>query len=187
MNREEADAIISTIRGFVDKGQAAQRAVDLTLADKKGTLQAGEKLKGAAAAVAEVNGAVGSMSADQIERLYQMFKARFIDEAKIDPVLLRLIMVQPEILVEIERNVITLDGTTLKGRVARLIAAGWFKDPRATSAVRQELKRTGADPGGGGTLSDQLAGLQRAGFLAREGEGWQAVPGIKVTESDISK
>lgn len=190
LTKQEADALIDTIRGFVDKGQGAQRAVDLTLADKAGSLKAGQRTAGTVtgtalvALAADGNGNTG-LTADQIERLYQIFKARFIDDAKVDPVLLHLVTTRPEMILEFERKIVSLDAKSMKGRVAQLIASGWFKDIRATSAVRRELARIGSDPGGGGTLSDQLSSLQRDGFLTREGDGWQVAAGIKITDKQL--
>ena len=43
--------------------------------------------------------------------------------------------------------------------VARLMAAGWFAQARTGGGVRQELKRTGTDPGGGGALYGILDGF----------------------------
>lgn len=119
------------------------------------------------------------------EALYQRFKQRFIDDAKTDPILLQLIAAQPEIVVGIEARVVELDGSTTRGRVARLMAAGWFNTARKTGTVRTELARTGADPGGGGTLSDILGAYVRDGFLVREGEGYVFAPGVKVTEKRL--
>jgi len=127
-------------------------------------------------------GTYSPLSALDSEALYQMFRARFIDEARTDPVLLKLLVAQNEIVVEFEPSVIELDGSTMKGRVARLIAAGWFSTTRTTGGVRKELARTGADPGGGGTLSDNLSALLRDGFLVRDGDGWLQAAGVKVTQ-----
>jgi hypothetical protein len=93
--------------------------------------------------------------------------------------------VRPEIVVEVEPRIVTLDGSTQKGRIARLIAAGWFKEPRKVGTVRTELARTGPDPGGGGTLGDNLAALQRDGFLVLEGGGYAAAPGVKITDRTL--
>ena len=170
MKRDEFDAIVDTMRRFVEGGEKAQRAV--------------EKLAPAAKEPALV-GVVGGLNPEQVERLYQMFKARFIDEARLDPILLQLMTVRPEIVVEVEPRIVTLEGSTQKGRIARLIAAGWFKEPRKVGTVRQELARTGPDPGGGGTLGDNLAALQRDGFLVFEGGGYAAAPGVKITDRTL--
>lgn len=120
-----------------------------------------------------------------VEDLYQKFKRRLIDECRVDPILLRLLAVAPEIEILIEPRVEQMNGSTLRGRIARLIGAGYFKEPRATGTVRKELARTGPDPGGGGTLGDNLGAFVRDGFLTREGGDYLVAPGIKVTETVI--
>jgi hypothetical protein len=120
------------------------------------------------------------------EALYRKIKARLIEDGRVDPMLLQLITAQNEIVVEIEPRVVRLDGSTLKGRVARLMAQGWFASARTTSACRKELARTGTDPGGGGQLSDALGAYVRDGFLTREGDGYILAPGVKVREEEIS-
>lgn len=127
------------------------------------------------------------LNADQKEALYREFKARFIDEAKIDPTLLRLIMVQPELEVEVERQVVNVDGATLKGRCARLIAGGWFDAAKSTAATRKELARVGTDPSGNDNLRQALAGYRAQGFLTEEPDGWRKAPGIKITERSIER
>lgn len=185
MNRQEADAIINTIRSFVDGGPVAQKTSIDRVPLGKGPLPDGKPgPAGDAAGNGPGSGSAG-LTNDQIERLYQIFKARFIDDAKVDPVLLHLVTTRPEMILEFERKIVSLDAKSMKGRVAQLIASGWFKEIRATSAVRRELARIGSDPGGGGTLSDQLSSLQRDGFLTREGDGWQVAAGIKITDKQL--
>lgn len=122
---------------------------------------------------------------ERLERLYQYIKNRIIDECRIDPILLELLTTRPEIIVSVEPRLVELRGDNLKGRVARLMAAGWFGQQRATSSVRQELARTGSDPVGGGTLSDVLGNFVKDGFLIRVGGGYAFAPGVKVTEREL--
>lgn len=124
-------------------------------------------------------------SGDAFERLYRALKSRLIEDLKVDPILLKLLSVQPEIVVEVEPRVVLLEANTLKGRVARLMAAGWFGTARATGACRQELKRTGADPGGWGNLSDILGDYVKQGFLVRDGSDYLIAPGAKVSEKTL--
>lgn len=191
MNQHDAEILISTIKSLVSENPQRDNG-------KKNLLeQAMEDGKRTAKMIGAVD-LVDATPRRQVEpftpareapfdeeAMYQRFRARFIDDARIDPTLLHLIANQPEIIVEYERTIEKVDAGTLKGRIARLIAAGWFTSSRATSAVRRELARTGADPGGGGSLSEKLSELQRSGFLTREGEGWIQAPGIKVSEQEI--
>ena len=86
---------------------------------------------------------------------------------------------------EIEPRVVVLEANTVKGRVARLMAAGWFSSTRSTGACRTELKRSGADPGGGGNLSDVLGDYVKQGFLVRDGDGYLFSAGVKVSERPL--
>ena len=63
---------------------------------------------------------------------------------------------------------ISVDGTTLRGRVARLLHDGWFDVARSVGGTRTELARTGADPGGSGNLGSILGDMKRDGFLVEE-------------------
>ncbi|PSH05161.1 MAG: hypothetical protein CXZ00_03115 [Acidobacteria bacterium] len=86
---------------------------------------------------------------------------------------------RPELNVTVQRRVIDVDGSTLRGRTAQLIAAGWFDSPRRNVDLLKELHRRGfasAPP----NISRELNGLAELGFLTKEGEGYQAVPGMKV-------
>jgi len=178
MKRHEAEKLIATIREFIDDGAAPASVPSTGRRDKPPA-----KVDPAA----PTNGAARAVLDEQaIEDLYQLFKRRMIEDAAVDPILLHLLTVRPEIIVDVEPRSVMLDGSTLKGRVARLMAQGWFSGPRATGACRKELARTGADPGGGGTLSDILSGYVRDGFLLREGDGFQLAPGVKVSEREVS-
>lgn len=184
VNQHDADKLIETIRSLVAP----------TAAPASGKVKIEPKANPPAALERTQREATGNMGEHiapfddaATERQYQAFKNRLIEEATIDPVLLHLLTVRPEIVVEVERKIENIDGGTMRGRCASLIAQGWFDQERATSAVRAELTRTGADPGGGGTLGTRLSELQRAGFLTLSGKGWIKAPGVKVTERTIEK
>lgn len=178
LTQHEAERLITVIRQFV-----------ATPAPEKGKLARvmegnGKAAKGSAPAPTEEP---PRFDVGDMETLYQAFKNRFIEDAKIDPVLLHLITSRPEMLIEVERRVVEIDGSKLKGRVARLMAAGYFENARTTGAIRNELARTGPDPGGGGQLSECLKGLTVEGFLTSESAGWKIAPGVKITERELSK
>lgn len=173
MKKHEAERLITVIRELVTDGAPQEPRRIATAADLTPKAVTGTG-----------NGKV-HLDPDTLETLYRAFKNRLIDELRVDPILLQLIAQRPEIILEIEPQVLTLDGGTTRGRVARLIASGWFKTTRATGAARKELARTGPDPGGGGTLSDILSEMVRNGFLSREGDGYLEVPGLKITEKRI--
>jgi hypothetical protein len=118
---------------------------------------------------------------DTVERLYQEFKGRIISEEP--AAVLKLLQSKPRIVVEVTPRVVTYDGNTTKGRIARLMAEGWFAEPRAAAAVRTELSRIGADPGGG--TADHVSDFAKAGFLVREGTKFRLAPGAEVTKTTV--
>lgn len=111
---------------------------------------------------------------DSEEEMYQRFKDRLMKEA---PGLLRVLATVPEIEVETEVKVIKTDGSSLSGRIALLIAAGWFDSPKTAADARRELKRTGTDPGS--NTNRELDRMRNIGFLTDEPEGFQVAPGMK--------
>ena len=197
MRKSEAAALIETIKGFIegenDPPRQASAGVINVPAGKEVTVGPFKVGKGNGEtkdqkSPPELNpaGGISGLTAEQVEKLYQAFKARLIDEAQYDPVLLQLLTVRPELVVGYERKTFALEGSGLKARAARLLAAGWFDERRERVEVRRELARIGADPGGGGGLTTALSELLRDGFLVREGDGWQRAPGIKVSEREIA-
>ena len=176
MKKHEADALIQTIRGFVEGGQPAQEAV---------TQAVGEVPKPANGEVkARVVVPTSGRDPNDFEALYQAIKRRFIAEAQVDPILLNLMMVQPEIVVDVERQVMQVDGASLKGRIASLIAEGFLKEPKRASELNKRLNATGGMVNSG-SLSNALSAIKIDGFLVQDGDGWQAAPGVKVTKNRI--
>lgn len=114
------------------------------------------------------------------EALYQAIKARILDELPNEPVLLRIVEGRSELLVELTKDTVTIDGTSLKGRIGRLIANGFFDDGQTQGATRSELKRTGSDVNQG-NLWRTINDLVKSGFLTNEsGNTYRAVAGMKV-------
>jgi hypothetical protein len=177
----EAQHLIDAIQKLVDRQPRSQDDM-LYTKPPKGKADVDTKQVPTVNSIGEARSA---FSDGDLEKLYQAFKARLIDECRIDPILLQLLTQRPELVVEVEPRVVTLDGSSLKGRVAQLIAQGWLAEKRTTSGIRHELVRTGPDPGGGGRLSETLNGLLGDGFLVRAGDGWLQAPGIKITERQL--
>lgn len=179
LTQREADKLITVIKDLaIDKEPL--HGIDLARGKDKTVMSVVEKTPDGPRTRLMID-------ADQVEAIYHQIKNRLIDDLRVDPILLQLLAQRPEIILEIEPQTITLDAKTLKGRIAMLLSAGWMKQPRATSAIRRELARTGADPGGGGTLSEKLRELQREGFLTSEGDGWTEAPGIKISEKTLQR
>jgi hypothetical protein len=74
------------------------------------------------------------------ERLYEAFKARLIAEA---PVVLRVLVEQPAIEVDLVRHVVQVDGETLRGRIGRLIVDQYFSAARTSADISAELTKRG--------------------------------------------
>lgn len=186
MRKHEADKLIETIRGFVNEHEKLSEALD-KVQKKASELTPLKDIAVSVGLAVNANGDGLQQFTDlNTEKLYLAFKNRLIDEAQVDPVLLHLLTTRPEIVVEVERKLVNLDGSELKGRVARLMASGWFGTARKGGTVRTELTRTGADPGGGGALYNVLNAYVKDGFLLREGDGYIIAPGVKVTEQAVS-
>jgi hypothetical protein len=111
-----------------------------------------------------------------MDAIYAEVKRRAAD----DPCVLRLLAEKQEIKVVVERKTVDIDGSSLKGRLARLISVGFFDEGRTQSGARSELKRTGPDVNQG-NLWKTLAALVTDGFLTLEsGKEYRAVEGMKI-------
>lgn len=114
------------------------------------------------------------------DAIYQMVKKRLLFEAEKDPAILRVLTQRPQIDVEVEREVIVVDGKTLRGRIARLLAEGFLEEAaRTTGDVFNELARRGgkdAMPG----VANELGELARMGFVTRDNKWYRSVPGMNV-------
>lgn len=119
------------------------------------------------------------------EAMYQAIKRRLIEELPSDPAVMRIVVSKPELRVQVERAFIEVDGKTPKGRVARLLADGWFDgEGKTQSGTRSELSRTGPDTNSG-TISTIFTGLVKDGFLTAEAGGlFRSVAGMKVNVTE---
>lgn len=111
-----------------------------------------------------------------MDAIYAEVKRR----ASADPAVLRVLTERPELEVSVERKTIQVDGTSLKGRLAKMIANDFFSDGVVQGTVRSELRRTGPDVNQG-NLWKALAALVADGFLTLEtGKAYRAVDGMKI-------
>lgn len=113
------------------------------------------------------------------EALYQAIKARLIDEAATNPILLRVLTDRPALDVEVTRKTVTIDGTTSVGRTAQLLAEGFFDKPVTPYAAWNELKRRGF-VGAAARIDESVKKLMADGFVTKEADGYQAVVGMKI-------
>jgi hypothetical protein len=110
------------------------------------------------------------------EAIYQFVKQRLALEA---PGIIKLLTIKPELEVQVQRKTLSLDGGSLKGRVAAVIAKGFLKESQRHADVKRELERTGASVNSG-NLTTTLKDLVRDGFLTNEGDGYKEVPEMRV-------
>lgn len=116
---------------------------------------------------------------DLDDAAYRQLLTRLVNDAAKDPRLLKVLTQRPELEVHVQRQVIDVDGGTLRGRIARLLADGLFDEAQTTSSVLGELSKRGfntAPP----NVSKELGELARMGFLTRDNKWYRAVPEMKV-------
>jgi hypothetical protein len=119
-----------------------------------------------------------AFTAGTFEGLYR----RVMDAIRKDPVLIRLSQERPAIEVTIRKKVLSLDESTVKGKIARLIADGFFREPRDFVAIKAELVRRGnvRYKVGNVEITRPLQDLLSDGFFFREGNCYQSVPDAAV-------
>jgi hypothetical protein len=115
---------------------------------------------------------------ESLEATYRYIRKRLRDDPQV-----ALALTTPDISVKVERPVITVEANgSLFGRICQLTSEGFFKLPQGAKAATAEAVRRGwchpktpfmrvQDP------LEKLAGM---GFLTREIDGYQMVPGMKV-------
>lgn len=90
-----------------------------------------------------------------------------------------------ELSVLVKREVISLTDQNLRGKLAALIAEHFFDEARNGNTAFNELKRRGvktAKP----NVYRELDALAELGFVTKEVNGYQRVPGIKITKNEVS-
>jgi hypothetical protein len=120
--------------------------------------------------------AISSNGPVDLESIYKYIRVRLRSE----PALLKLAMEVPQIEVSYERPTLEVDHKTLRGRLANLIAQGFFDEARTGSAAHSELTRRGfstATP----NVYKELDRLAEMGFVTKEANGYASVEGMKVS------
>jgi len=113
--------------------------------------------------------------------LYDFFKARLVEDA---PALIRVLAEKPSVEVTVTRPVLDFDPSSLKGRIIRLIAGGWFNGDRKTpSMIRGELKRHGPDANTA-NIGRSMDDFVNIGLFTDEGSGYQIVAGVQARVID---
>lgn len=104
-----------------------------------------------------------------------------------DPVLIRLAMEKPAIEVTITKKVLPLDDSSIKGKVARLMAGDFWQDradrARTFADVKAELVRRGLDPKTPNLrIAAPLKEFLELGFFFKEGDSYILAPDVQVSE-----
>lgn len=118
------------------------------------------------------------------EELFQKFRARLLK----DPAVIHALARVPVLEVEFTQDKIVAMQDSMQGRLAKMLAEGFFEKPVSGSVVQKDLKRRGIEVSPG-TLYPALKNLATLGFLfvtegeddrGRKRDEYQAVPGMKV-------
>ena len=120
-----------------------------------------------------------SKEQDQEQELYDSILARLLKE----PAVIEIKYRKPQIDVREEIERVEVDGKTLRGRIAKLIAEGFFDEPINANRVWKELERRGCTQANVNVYKE-CARLAEMGFLTKEDVGgqlgYQAVEGMKI-------
>jgi hypothetical protein len=108
------------------------------------------------------------------EALYQRFKARLIKEA---PELLRAIAQRPSIKIA-KHPVLSVSESSFQGRLAKLIADGFFDQAQTSKLVADELKRRHIAVSKA-KVNAEADKLVKLGFLIKHGDTYKAEPKMK--------
>jgi hypothetical protein len=106
----------------------------------------------------------------------------FIRQLGERPEIVALLIEKPTLRITTTQPVINWDGSTLKGRLAKLIAEGFFKNPRPPADVLKECQRRGwlTSNNRSNHVALPLADITEMGFLTKEDSGYQAAPGMEI-------
>jgi hypothetical protein len=123
-----------------------------------------------------------SISAAAINGNYDGIYRYIVDRAarEKEPALVGLLVQHPELMINVERKVISIDYETVPGAIAKLIADRFFDQPHNGYQTFLELQRRGRKCAKV-TVNQALSQMAEMGFLTREEEGYRAAPGMKVT------
>lgn len=177
----EAEGVI---RDLIADGILSQGTLGIYTEIAKGSASTDNpEMKKKAELVASLSGNVQSIAIDRFtDAGYERLKRRLLDDQE---VLVVLDSMRPEIKINFVRPVVQMDDSTLKGRIARLAAEGFFKSPRPAGDVLKEAQRRGwmNQNNRSNHVAIPLSELTEMGLLTREDAGYQLVRSCKITEA----
>jgi len=178
LRRENAELRALLDQGRRDRIQSQSDGGSDSGAHHHGTPHPGAGTRGVTGARSPAHPA-GASSFD--DSLYQAVKARLIAELPTDPRVMEIVLARPELRVKVQRHILTIDGRSLRGRIARLIADEYFDQARTSANVLDELLKRGADRPSNIELGTELKALCDMGFFTRDNKWYSLVPGMKVS------
>lgn len=107
-----------------------------------------------------------------------------VDSADSETPIMKLAKGIPEIDLTVRRYTIQADDSTLVGRMALLLTEGFFDSPKGNQDVVKALERRG-NTTMAPRVSEAFGKLAAMGFLTKEEEGYQSVPGMKVNVKEV--
>ncbi|MBV9180212.1 MAG: ATP-binding protein [Acidobacteria bacterium] len=110
-----------------------------------------------------------------MDEIYGYVRQRLLS----DPQVLKVAVEAPEIELTVSRPVLEADNTSLRGRLAHLIADKFFDSAATGSAAWTELKRRGF-PTSKPNVYNELDRLAKMGFFYKTNDGYQMVEGTKI-------
>lgn len=118
------------------------------------------------------------------DALYSSILNRLLQDLPQHPRVLQLMTSSPEIVVRVQKQSVDLDGSTLRGRLAILVAENFFENLASGHSAWQELEKRGIGSSKPNVYRE-LDKLTEMGFLLKLVGGFQSVPGMKVTKKNI--
>lgn len=121
-----------------------------------------------------------------LDQFYDYFLSRLKTDERGQALLLKVQTSRPEIVVEIVPRVVAIDGSSARGRLAKLMADGFFDGGKRQGEARTQMGKTGSEVNGG-TISTLFSEFVRDGLLVRHGsDRYIMAPGLKVTTKTIT-
>ena len=173
----QVDTLRRRLEALVRAGRGQPAAGQMTSGGEAAARRVGEadsrrERNGAGDAAAIAERELGS----DFEATYQLIKSRLLQEAP--ALLLKVTKVAPEIEVTVKRETLAMTTETLDGRMAVLLADGFFDTRKSNTEVREGLAARGW-PEAPPNISKSFGRLTRMGFLRDVGGRYQAVEGVK--------
>lgn len=114
----------------------------------------------------------------------QQVRNKILADATVQAALIKIMTTQPEIVIEVHPRMVTIDGSSPRGRLAGMIANGLLDTGVKPGVIIREFARTGAQihPS---NLSKILDEFVTAGYLTREGTEYQKTAALKITKTEL--